>query len=157
MKTTILTIAFVTIASFAFSQEGNKYFNSMEEQIKLMKDSQTKDDFQDVANNFERISVAEPEEWYPLYYTAFCNIQMSFQTQDGDNKDAFLDQAQVFIDKALELNPDESELYVLQGLLYQAGIQVSPAARGTTIISKSRKCPKIIRFFRFFFMNQIFL
>jgi len=142
MKTTILTITIALMVSFAFTQDENQYFNSMEEQIKVMKDSKTLDDFMDVANNFERISMAEPEEWYPLYYTAFCNIQMSFQTQDGDNKDAFLDQAQVFIDKAMELNPDESELYVLQGLLYQAGIQVNPGGRGMTYSMKAGHCQR---------------
>ena len=42
----------------------------------------------------------------------------------------YLDQAQPFIDKALEIYPDESELHVLQGMLYQARIKVDPAGRG---------------------------
>ena len=139
MKKTILTIVITMMASFAFSQDENKYIESMKEQIKLMKDSKTQKGFQEAANNFERISTAEPEKWHPLYYTAFCNIQMNFHTQESDKKDTLLDKAQAFIDKALELNSDESELFVLQGLLYQAGIQVNPAARGMTYSMKAGK------------------
>jgi tetratricopeptide (TPR) repeat protein len=44
--------------------------------------------------------------------------------------DSYLDHAQKFIDKALTIDQNESEIYLLQGFLHQARIGVDPMSRG---------------------------
>jgi len=51
---------------------------------------------------------------------------MSFVGKVNEKKDTNLDNAQRFIEKALEIYPEESELWVLQGLIYQGRIQIDP-------------------------------
>lgn len=94
-------------------------------------------DFQNLANSFERIANAESDQWHPLYYAGFCYINLSFISKDNVQKDAYLDKAQEFVDKAIEIYPDESEIHVLQGLLHQGRIQIDPAQRGMIYSQKA--------------------
>lgn len=123
-----LTILFLTTI-VSFSQYNSEYMTIMVKQKKALRMSTTVPTLQELANNFERISNAETDKWHPLYYSAFCYVNMSFLSKDPKTKDGYLDKAQQFINKALEIYPEESELFVLQALLYQGRMQVDPSAR----------------------------
>lgn len=114
----------------------------MSNQVKTMGMTKTVTGLQDLANTFERTANAQTDKWHPLYYAAFCYVNMSFKSQTGEDKDKYLDQAQTMLDRALEIYPDESELMVLQGLLYQGRIQVDTKARGKSFSGKARKALK---------------
>lgn len=92
---------------------------------------------QTVVSRFERIAMAESSRWEPYYYVAFLKIQLSFKEKDDDRKDALLDEAQNSIDKAIYLGGSKSELFTLQGFLYQGRIQVSPMMRGQSYSVKA--------------------
>jgi len=123
----------------AFAQAENEYVQVMVNQKKAIKMAATEKDFQDLADNFERISTTATDKWHPLYYAAFCSINKSFVAKDAEVKDNGLDQAQKFIEKALEIYPEESELWVLQGLLYQGRIQIDPMKRGREYSQKANQ------------------
>lgn len=110
--------------------------NAMRETLAMYDSAKTATDLQVAASRFERIAITESTRWEPLYYHAFAYINLSFSEKDGDKKDALLDIAQKSIDKALENRGDKSELYALQGFLYQGRIQVS-AMRGMTYSQKA--------------------
>ncbi len=130
MKRTILLVLLVHIMFTGFTQDRSDYMQVMVKQQNIFKMAHSVEDFQNLANTYERIANAETDKWHPLYYAALCYLNMSFITKDMDRVDTYLDQAQPFIDKALEIYPDESELHVLQGMLYQARIKVDPVGRG---------------------------
>lgn len=130
MKKTVGLILLLLITLVSFSQYSGDYMMIMVKQKKAMSMAATVPALQDLANNFERISNAESDKWHPLYYAAFCYVNISFLTKEPATKDEYLDKAQYFIDKAIEIYPEESELFVLQGLLYQGRIQVNPQGRG---------------------------
>ena len=109
----------------------------MVKQKKAFNMARNEQDFQNLANTFERIANAETDQWHPLYYAGLCYINMSLVNEVPERKDTFLDQAQTYIDKALLIYPDESELYVLQALLYQARIQADPEGRGDLYVKKA--------------------
>lgn len=117
------------ITLFSFSQYDSEYMTIMVKQKKALRMSTTVPALQELANNFERISNAESDKWHPLYYAAFCYVNMSFLSKDAKTQDGYLDKAQQFLDKALEIYPEESELFVLQGLLYHGRMQVNPSER----------------------------
>lgn len=125
---------FLIVAGFLypFVMNGTKdaYLQKMQQTIGQMNQSTTIEQYQQVANTFERISAAEADQWQPMYYTAYCYVMMSFQVNDGSRRDEILDQAQVWIDKAFKVAPDESELFVLQAFLYPSRIIVNPIDRG---------------------------
>jgi hypothetical protein len=93
-------------------------------------------EFTECANRFERIASAEKNRWLPYYYASYSLVVMSFDEADGEQRDLVLDRAQVLLDQALELDPDESELHVLQAFLFPSRIMVDPMSRGMLYIEK---------------------
>ncbi|CAN5787342.1 hypothetical protein BH24BAC1_BH24BAC1_35780 [soil metagenome] len=127
---TILTTLFFTMLSFGGFAQSSAYHATMREQITALFAARTSQDLQPTVNQLERIAQAEPREWHPAYYAAYGYVMLSFREKDGDTRDRYLDQAQVLLDRALKLQPRESELHVLQGYLHQGRLQVSPVVRG---------------------------
>jgi cytochrome c-type biogenesis protein CcmH/NrfG len=123
----MLVLVFVNLAVQAQSAT---YQTAMNQALTDLEKANTIADFQQLANQLDRIQAAEPKEWLPGYYAAFATIQMSFKEADNAKRDLYLDKAQQYIDNARQLNPKESEIYALQALLYQGRIQVSPMDRG---------------------------
>jgi tetratricopeptide (TPR) repeat protein len=104
--------------------------------LEMIARSRTESDYTQAAAYFERISGKEIP-WLNRYYTALCYIQASYKAATDKQKDALLDKAQPLIDKALQLNPKEPELFVLQAFLYQSRIQVNPPMRGMSYSNKA--------------------
>ncbi|QHL88433.1 hypothetical protein GU926_13720 [Nibribacter ruber] len=125
-KLLLLPVFFIT---FLVQAQGN-YQVALGEALTELKASQTPEETQAVANKISRIATAEPKAWLPSYYATYAHIVLSFQLKEEPQKDAVLDQAQTYLDKALVLEPKESELHVLQGYLHQARLSVSPMSRG---------------------------
>lgn len=126
---TLLTFIFNLAVVTAIAQ-GKNYESAMTAALEKMKSTETVANFQQAANTFERISMTETKEWLPLYYASYSMIVISYIDQDINKKDAYLDKAQQFLDKAFKIAPDESELYSLQAFLYPSRITVDPMARG---------------------------
>lgn len=135
MKTIIVTTIFLMVLGIGMAQQPN-FEDAMKETITMYDSAKTITDLQAAASRFERIATTESSRWEPLYYHAFAYINLSFSEKDGDKKDALMDIAQKSIDKALENKGDKSELYTLQGFLYQGRIQAN-AMRSMTYSQKA--------------------
>lgn len=135
MKQAILLFA-LCIGSL-FAQDTDMYSQAMGQSLQGMKDAKTPQDQQAVINQFARIADAEPERWVPGYYTVMSQATLVFQMEDEDAMDALLDEAQARLDKLLAKFPAESELWALQGMIYQGRIQVSPMIRGMKYSGKA--------------------
>ena len=139
MKNLIITAVALTMLGNVMAQKPN-FETTIKETLFLLDSAKTPADMQNVIGRFERISLAEGQKWEAQYYLAYTRINYSFWEKDGEKKDAILDEAQKSIDKALELGGDKSELFALQGFLYQGRIQVSPM-RG---MSYSQKAAEVL-------------
>lgn len=129
MKTTILTLAILLGSIISFGQNSN--YEKVMKETKLEYDSaKTIEDFSAISNKFERIAVAEKDKWLPYYYASFSLISINFMQTDNMGKDQLLDRAQKLCDKALEIAPKESELYILQAMVYSGRLTIDPMARG---------------------------
>jgi hypothetical protein len=130
MKKIILAIAVVFLAMF--SQAGSpEFMKVMGETLGQYQYCKNVEDFQSLANKFERIANAEKGEWLPLYYHAHCNILMSFmEPTDAKKKDEYLDAAEKSIEKIIVMAPGEAEVFALQGFLYTGRLVVNPMERG---------------------------
>jgi hypothetical protein len=135
MKTKLLILA-ITLWSFnSFGQE-DAYISTMLSTMESMDNASEKEDYLRCASQFERIATAEKSKWLPYYYGANSLIIMSFDETDGHSKDLILDRAQQLLDQALELAPEESELFALQAFLYPSRIMVDPMGRGMLYMEK---------------------
>ncbi|HZK07115.1 MAG TPA: hypothetical protein VFC92_02845 [Bacteroidales bacterium] len=126
--TLIITAILISAASYA---GGNKYQEKMGETLAGFSQVESVADYQSLANKFMMIAQAEKTEWLPYYYHAQCYILMSFsENENPEKKDEYLDVAETSVAKMLELAPSESEVYVMQGMLYTARLVVDPMSRG---------------------------
>lgn len=129
------------LACFAqlFAQDKSEFKNAMGSTLSEMNTIKDNDAYLDLSNKFQRISEAEPTEWLPAYYSTLCITLYSFGEKDKSKVDLLLDQAQTILDKAMKIKPDESELWVIQGMLFQARIMVDPMTRGQDFSMKANE------------------
>jgi len=131
MKKVFLLLTAVSIIVFTSMAMGPEFQKVMGETLAGYSECKTVEDYQDLANKFERIANVEKGEWLPLYYHAHCHIIMSFMEQSGMvKKDEYLDVAEVSVNRILEMVPDESEIYALQAFMLTARLVVDPMTRG---------------------------
>jgi hypothetical protein len=108
-----------------------KYQKSMGATLGGFAEAETVEDYRELGNKFMMIAEAEKSEWLPYYYHAQCYILMSFDaSQAPEKKDEYLDVAKQSVEQMLELAPGQSEVYVMQGLLFTARLMVDPMTRG---------------------------
>jgi tetratricopeptide (TPR) repeat protein len=137
MKKSIFTLVLVSLFSIGFTNE--TYQKAMSFSIEKLFQAKTIPEYVEIANQFDRISKTEKTEWLPLYYAAFVYIMVSFQEPENAKKDQYLDQAQKYLDEAKAIDPNESELHLLQGFLYPSRINIDPMNRGMVYMSDTNK------------------
>lgn len=131
MKKYILICFLFSLILSAYGQtKREKYIKTMEATIALMDSDDENTNLQDIANKFERIGDAEKKEWIPYYYAALCYNTMAYSQKEGAKIDATLDKAQELVDKAAAIKNDESEIWVLKGMILGGRIMVDPQVRG---------------------------
>jgi tetratricopeptide (TPR) repeat protein len=135
------TLSFLLVLLFCFSSgfSNEAYEKAMSQSMENLFQAKTIPEYVEVANQFERISNIEKAEWLPLYYASFAYIMISFQETENVKKDQNLDQAQKYLDQAFKIDPNESELYMLQGFLYPSRITIDPMNRGITLMPEMNK------------------
>jgi GNAT superfamily N-acetyltransferase len=131
MKTVFSIILTLAIITGAWANEA--YMQAMKKNVQAMKAARSKEALQDVANAFERIANRETQEWLPSYYAALAYIHMSMMEEGSAAKDATLDKARRFVDKALSLATEESEVTLLAGYWTMLRLSIDPAGRGQSL------------------------
>ena len=86
---------------------------------------------------FERIALAEKDNWLPNYYVALVNITTAFTIKDKTQISALLAKSQESLDKELDKNPNNSELLVLQAMINTAWIVADPMTNGMKLSAKT--------------------
>ena len=129
MKKLLLVSAMLIIANCLYAQS-EKYTTAMKKNIAAI-DSSFKNpaNLVSLANTFERIGLAEKNQWLPFYYAAFLQINNVFMLQDKSTADAIADKAEILINKADSLSPDNSEISTLRSMNATARMTVDPQNR----------------------------
>lgn len=114
-------------------EASTKYEQGMQKAFKLWAENNA----WEAANMFERIAVAEPDNWLPPYYVATINVVNSFGEKDKEKLTAQLKKAQDFINDATAISKDNPEIMVLQAQLYTAWIVFDGMQYGMTYSPKA--------------------
>jgi len=122
-----IVICFLTVTGI--HADDGKYEKAMKKNLSKIDSAMNVSLMLGVANGFERIAFAEKDKWLPYYYASFMLTLASFTDTTEGNKDGYLDKADIFINIADSLEKDESEIYVLKGMIAQARLQVDPMNR----------------------------
>lgn len=129
MKKIITTIAlFVAVISSAQGQ----FEQGMGKALQLWKEGKNTE----ASDMFERIASADKTSWLPNYYVALVNTTTSFGTQDKTQATALLTKAQNVLDVEMIKDQNNSELYVMQGLIYTAWVVIDPMTNAMKYSSK---------------------
>ncbi|MEP6948468.1 MAG: hypothetical protein ABI863_04315 [Ginsengibacter sp.] len=134
MKKLVLLAAIICFANITFAQS-DKYMGAMKANIAQLDSLYAKNNFAELANNFERIAEAEKTQWLPYYYAAYCTITQAYADTSKDNskKDVIADKAQQLIDKAETiLGKENSEIDVIKSMISTAHMMVDPQSRYMT-------------------------
>jgi hypothetical protein len=109
-----------------------KFTKAMESVLVSIKSSETLESLQQAANRLERIAAAEPAEWLPAYWAAYCYINMSFLEKEPMRKDLYLDQADKLLQQAGAIDAQNDELLVLKAYAAQSRIAIDGQSRYMT-------------------------
>ena len=129
MKKLLVVTGLVSFSLASLSQS-DKYVAAMKKNIAAIDSSfNSPANLQSLANNFERIAVAEKNQWLPYYYAAFCQVNYGFMQQDKDKIDAIADKATDLIAKADSLAPNNSEISCIKSMIASCHMMVNPMQR----------------------------
>lgn len=131
MRVVIISVLLVVFSCKVFATDGLK---------KIIAKSDTATHykvFEQLANETEQITPTGNKNWLFYYWGAF-NFAMSGYLAPRIQKDIFLDKADALIEKAMELSPNNSELYILQSWVYSSRIAVAPASRAKEFGDKTK-------------------
>jgi len=133
----IILSSIIIIASVITYAGEKDYVKSMEKNVKELEKAEKVAEYQAIAENFIAISEENTDQWLPLYYVAYCYLNTVFTEEPAENVDMILDKANAFVDKARKLSPENDEIEVLQGWIYQGRIMVDPMGRGQLYSQKA--------------------
>src|SRR3954447_19807440 len=137
MKKTIFLITATTIM-YVTTQAQEAYTQQMQAAVTRLEKANTTRDYQQLANDFLRISDVQKTQWLPYYYAAFCNAKVGWlkQNDDPDNIEPFAYKAEQEINKAqllidtINQKKELSEIYCIKMMLNQARVFINPQTYG---------------------------
>lgn len=129
-KLIIITVALI---SGLLAKAQDQYTKGMEKAFQLWDNKKVVD----ASNLFERIAMAEPDNWLPHYYVAQINTIISFGEKDGEKLTQQLDKAKEFLDLAKAISPNNPEILVQEAVINMAWITFDGATYGMTLSGKT--------------------
>ncbi len=127
----LIIFGFLAITTISFAQD--RYTQGMEKAFQLWKSEKVVE----ASNLFERIAMAEPDNWLPYYYVTQINTVTSFGEKDKEKLTIQLEKAKEFLDLAKAISPDNPELLVQEALINTAWIAFDGATYGMTLSGKN--------------------
>jgi len=122
----LLAIAFLN----SNGQYSEKFLNAMKANISALDTSfRNPSSLAVVSNNFERVALAEKNQWLPYYYAAYSQVVYAFMNTDKTKTDAIADKADLLISKADSLMPGNSEISCIKSMIASCRLMVNPMER----------------------------
>ena len=135
MKKSFICIALLFATAIGFAQS-EKFQKAMAPLVAASDSTRDRDALISLANSFERIGNVEKEQWLPLYYASITTINAAFAlAMDGkmndksSDIDPMADKAEMYLDKADSLSPDNSEIWVAKKMLATLRMMADPMNR----------------------------
>ncbi|MFP3596532.1 hypothetical protein [Chryseobacterium sp. SIMBA_029] len=134
MKKYLLSFALAFVSLTAFAQAD--YDKIMSDKIAKIETCKTPEDFQTLANDFQRIGSKESSKWLPAYYAAFSTIQKGrVMMRNGNTQalDGVADEAEKYLATAQNLaGADNAEIRLLKKMAFSLRMMVNPQQRYMT-------------------------
>jgi hypothetical protein len=138
MKKSIVLFLLVCILFRPGFSQSEKFIKAMEEKVALVNTAASMENWQDLANSFERIGEAEKEQWLPYYYAALSRVMMGYMISNGqtggfaDKTDPEADKAEELLNKAMALTKENSEIWCVRKMIATLRMTADPMTRFQT-------------------------
>ncbi|RYY46102.1 MAG: hypothetical protein EOO06_15260 [Chitinophagaceae bacterium] len=127
-KLIVLTAA--CLFSLAIFAQSEKYAAAMKDNITAIGPAfKNPSELLALANKFERIALAEKNQWLPFYYAAYCEVNYAFMQEDNSKVDGLADKATELIKQADALQPKNSEVSCIKSMIASSQLMVNPMQR----------------------------
>lgn len=133
MKTLIINLILFALCSLSASAQSTDevYTKGMNSAIVQVDTAQTVTSIRKVRNQFDRISQKYFDQWLPLYYAAYCNLEMVFRNPKVSDSQSLLADSKEKISRLEKMKGvNKSELSTLWGYYYNALIATDLATNG---------------------------
>lgn len=130
-----LIVILIVLGGFSVNAQSEKYVKAMEGLVPAVDTVRSPDGLNELANSFERIANAEKTQWLPYYYAAMCHINLAnsyFQLQKTTMIDMVMDKAEPLLNKAEELEKNNSEIALLRKMYNTGRMMSDPVNRYMT-------------------------
>lgn len=121
----LITTAVLLFCSAIFGQQA-KFEEGMGKAFGIWKEGKSTE----ASALFERIASAEKTQWLPDYYVALVNCTEAFNPANKEKASALIEKAQSALDNAKAKSSNNSEICVLQALIYTAILVQDPMTNG---------------------------
>jgi len=138
MKKSIVLFLLVCFLFRPGFSQSEKFIKAMEEKVALVNTAASMENWQDLANSFERIGEAEKEQWLPYYYAALSRVMMGYMISNGqtggfaDKTDPEADKAEELLNKAMALTKENSEIWCVKKMIATLRMTADPMTRFQT-------------------------
>ncbi len=129
----LIVILFIAVSISASAQD--RYTEGMSKAMQLWGEQK----ITEASNLFERIAMAEPDNWLPYYYASLVNTTASFGERDEAKLTQQLEKAKEFVDVAKNISPENPEILILEAMINTAWIAYDGETYGMTLSGKNTK------------------
>jgi hypothetical protein len=128
MKKIVFSLAMIATA-FGAAAQSEKYQKAMAANLAKMATAASSADFQSLSAGFERIAVAEKDQWLAYYYAAETQILNGLMQKEMTGNDAIADKAEALMNIADSLQKNNSEVSCLRSMIGTLRMLVNPMQR----------------------------
>ena len=130
MKTKILAFVLLTMGILSAQDQ---YTKGMQRALSLWGEGKNVE----ASNLFERIAMAEEDNWIPYYYVAQVKTVASFGEKDEEKLTQKLKLAKDYVEMAKRISPNNAELLVQEAMINTAWMAYDGATYGPTLSGKN--------------------
>lgn len=113
----LISIVLMTLPLLSLA---NSFSSEMKKAMTQYESSASVKDFVLVSTVFAQIAKANPNQWEPAYYQAFCLLTAGFDSKEAGEKEAYLNKVETQIEDMLVKWENNAEIWTLKGMYLSA-------------------------------------
>jgi tetratricopeptide (TPR) repeat protein len=137
VQTSLLAALFIFFASTSVAQKNSSSSADLSQGIARIDSAKTTEQTAQAAAYLTQLAGTDAQNWLAQYYAAYSTLLKGIRWADNEQKDDIYDQAMNYTLKADQLQPNNSEVYVLKSYITFMKMAVEPTARAMQMMPEA--------------------